>query len=79
MKLRMPKFNMSGEDAMTLVNYFGAADKLSNPGAGLTTPYLTIPEAETRYWHATNNQYLERLKAVGGADGKGLDERAKAC
>ena len=78
MKLRMPKFNMSGEDAMTLVNYFGAADKLGNPGAGLTTPYLTIPEAETRYWRDMNNQYLERLKAVGGADGKGLDERAKA-
>ena len=31
MKLRMPKFNMSGEDAMTLVNYFGAADQADQP------------------------------------------------
>ena len=46
MRLRMPKFNMSGEEAMALVNYFGAADKLSNPGAGLTYPYLTVPQTE---------------------------------
>ncbi len=38
MRLRMPKFNMSGEEAMALVNYFGAADKLGNPGAGITYP-----------------------------------------
>src|SRR5207302_5912377 len=50
MKLRMPKFNMSGDEAMALVNYFGAADKLNNPGAGLTYPYLAIEQGDAKYW-----------------------------
>ena len=77
MKLRMPKFNMSEEDAMTLVNYFGAVAKQSNPGAGVTYPYLKIEQTDARYWEDRNKEYQERLKAVGGADGKGLDQRAK--
>ena len=77
MKLRMPKFNMSDEDAMTLVNYFGAVAKQSNPGAGVTYPYLKIEQIDARYWEDRNKEYQERLKAVGGADGKGLDQRAK--
>ncbi len=77
MKLRMPKFNMSDEDAMTLVNYFGAVAQQSNPGAGVTYPYVKIEEIDARYWEDRNKEYLERLKAVGGPDGKGLDQRAK--
>ena len=64
MKLRMPKFNMSGEEAMTLVNYFGAADKLSNPGAGLTYPYLTVQQAEEKYWRDMNEDYRKRLASA---------------
>jgi mono/diheme cytochrome c family protein/cbb3-type cytochrome oxidase cytochrome c subunit len=77
MKLRMPKFNMSGEDAMTLVNYFGAVAQQTNPGAGVTYPYLKIEQIDAKYWDDRNKEYLELLKAVGGADGKGLDQRAK--
>ena len=62
---------------MTLVNYFGAVDKQSNPGAGVTYPYLKIEQIDARYWEDRNKEYLARLKAVGGADGKGLDQRAK--
>src|SRR5439155_1626805 len=32
--LRMPKFNMSDEDAMAIVNYFTAVDQITNPGIG---------------------------------------------
>ena len=34
MKLRMPKFNMSDEDAMTLVNYFGGVAQAEQPRRG---------------------------------------------
>ncbi len=70
MRLRMPKFNMSPDEAMELVNYFGAADQLSNPGAGLTTPYLRVEETDPKYWRDANQDYLKRLP-----DDKGLDER----
>ena len=78
MKLRMPKFNMSNEDAMTLVNYFGGVAQQTNPGAGITYPYLRIEQVDSKYWADRNKEYMERLKAVGAADGKGLDQRAKA-
>jgi len=59
--LRMPRFNMSDDEAMTLVNYFAAADKLKNPGIGLTSPYLTIEQREESYWAKMNSQYVKRL------------------
>ena len=76
MRLRMPKFNLSGDEAMALVNYFGAADKRSNPGAGLTYPYLTVPQTEAKYWRDMNEDYLKRL-ASAGPEGKGLNQRVK--
>ncbi len=62
--LRMPKFNMSDEEAQTLVNYFAAADKTSNPGIGLAYPYTTVREQQDtyrddlarRYWERTNKE-----------------------
>ena len=77
MRLRMPKFNMSPDEAMALVNYFGAADKRSNPGAGLTTPYLRIEQNDAKYWHNANEDYVKHLAAAAGPDGKGLDQRAR--
>src|SRR5262249_10364748 len=38
MLLRMPRFNMSDDDARTLVNYFAAVDRRHNPGIGLEYP-----------------------------------------
>src|SRR5262249_35476947 len=61
MLLRMPKFNMSPDDAKTLVNYFGAFDRLSNPGIGLTYPYLTIEQHDERYWRDRTADYVSRL------------------
>jgi mono/diheme cytochrome c family protein len=71
--LRMPKFNMSDDDARTLVNYFAAADRLSNPGGGLDHPYVHIPQRQDSFWREHTAQYVERLKKNNL-----LDERKKA-
>jgi len=60
--LRMPRFNMSEDEAMALVNYFSAVDKMSNPAAGLVYPYLTIKEREESYIEKMTALYVERLK-----------------
>jgi mono/diheme cytochrome c family protein len=60
--LRMPKFNMSDEEAMALVNYFSAVDKLGNPAAGLSAPYFTIPEKDEDYIKRQTAEYIQRLK-----------------
>src|SRR5207248_5687794 len=63
-KLRMPRFNMSEEETMDLVNYFAAADRLSNPGIGLTYPYVpSSPQRDDAFWQAQSREYFQRLKA----------------
>jgi cbb3-type cytochrome oxidase cytochrome c subunit len=59
--LRMPKFNMSEDEARALVNYFAAADRTNNPGIGLTYPYMAVPERQDTYWHDRNREYAELL------------------
>jgi mono/diheme cytochrome c family protein len=59
MLLRMPKFNMSPDEAMALANYFGAVGKTGNPGAGVTYPYLTVEQEDQRYWKARDKWYRE--------------------
>jgi hypothetical protein len=61
MALRMPKFNMSDEEAMALVNYFAAVDRLENPGIGLSAPYLTIEQQDDRYWNPHNRAYANGM------------------
>ncbi|MBY0526275.1 MAG: c-type cytochrome [Gemmataceae bacterium] len=61
--LRMPKFNMSDDDAMALVNYFAAADRISNPAMGLNYPYFNVPERDPSYLLVRNEKYVERLRA----------------
>src|SRR5260370_41980226 len=59
----MPRFNMSDEEAMDLVNYFAAADRLNNPGIGLTYPYLSpMPQREEGFWSVKSHDYLQELK-----------------
>ncbi len=60
--LRMPKFNMSDEDAAALVNYFGGADRVSNPAFGLSYPYFKIPERDESYLEKQTAGYIARLK-----------------
>jgi cbb3-type cytochrome oxidase cytochrome c subunit len=72
--LRMPKFNMSDDEAMALVNYFATRDRLDDPGAGLTAPYLHLPQHGDDYWRAQTAAYVQRLK-----NDKKLDEHKKAA
>jgi hypothetical protein len=71
--LRMPKFNMSDDEAMALVNYFAAVDKLENPGGGLNYPYLAVPQRSDEFWHDKTRQYVAKLKQ----DDKKYQERLK--
>ena len=61
MKLRMPRFNMSPEEAQSLVNYFASASKTDNPGIGLTYPYETVPQRDPRYWAARSQEYRKEI------------------
>jgi mono/diheme cytochrome c family protein len=70
--LRMPKFNMSDEDARALVNYFAAADKIGNPGIGLTYPYATVHERGDVYWSEQAQRYWMRT-----GQSQGLQARIK--
>ena len=60
--LRMPKFNMSDEDSIALVNYFAGADRTSNPAMGLSYPYFKIPERDESYLEKKTAEYVEHLK-----------------
>jgi hypothetical protein len=63
--LRMPRFNMSEDEAKALVNYFAALEKLKNPAIGLTYPYVDIPQREDEFWARQAPAYVERLKKLG--------------
>jgi mono/diheme cytochrome c family protein len=71
MLLRMPKFNLSPEDARTVVDYFGAVARLNNPGAGVSAQYLTVEQREPGFWQRKTKEYVARLKD------KELDARVK--
>jgi hypothetical protein len=66
--LRMPKFNMTDEEAMILVNYFAALDRLENPSGGLTHPYLHIPQRSDAFWRDVTAPYVEHLKKANKFD-----------
>jgi mono/diheme cytochrome c family protein len=68
--LRMPRFNMSTEDAQALVNYFAATSRTTNPGIGVTYPYLNVPERESTYLSAKTAAYDARLQKAGSIDAK---------
>jgi mono/diheme cytochrome c family protein len=68
--LRMPKFNMSPDEARGLVNYFAGATRVTNPGVGLVYPYAPIPQQvdlTDPYWRRKTAEYVARLKAGDGA------------
>jgi mono/diheme cytochrome c family protein len=60
--LRMPRFSLSEEDAMSLVNYFAAVDKTTNPGVKLDYPYIAVKEREEDYLAKQSQAYVARLK-----------------
>lgn len=60
--LRMPRFNMSDDEAQTLVNYFSAVDRASNERLGLEYPYFKVPQRDEGFWSEQSQRYLEELK-----------------
>jgi mono/diheme cytochrome c family protein len=72
MMLRMPKFNMSGEDARAIANYFSGVSRLTNAGAGVSSEYVDVHQRDEQYWRARTAEYIKRLK-----DQKKYDERVK--
>jgi mono/diheme cytochrome c family protein len=72
MLLRMPRFNMSPDESMALVNFFGSVSKVSNPDADLTIPYLKIEQLDSGFWRQKSQEYVRRLEAA-----KMLDSRLK--
>ena len=73
MVLRMPKFNMSPEESRALVNYFAAASRITNPGAGVTYPYVTIDQRDEEYWKRVNQTYVARLTKQAVAERRETD------
>lgn len=69
--LRMPKFNMSSEEAKALVDYFAGVSRQTNPGVGLTYPRETIvqrDDLDSEYWRGKNAAYVAHLKASPARD-----------
>jgi mono/diheme cytochrome c family protein len=61
--LRMPRFNMSDDEAMDLVNYFAAVDRLNNPGIGVNYPYISpMPQRQEGFWQQQSGAYVATLK-----------------
>jgi cbb3-type cytochrome oxidase cytochrome c subunit len=77
--LRMPRFNLSPDEARALVDYFAGVERLNNPGAGTTYPFEDIaqqgPAVQEGYFRQKNAEYIARLKATKGADGKTMYEQ----
>jgi mono/diheme cytochrome c family protein len=82
--LRMPRFSLSEEDAMALVNYFAAVDKASNPGVKLDYPYLAVKEREDDFLqkksvdyfkHLTDDQKKQRMENMRPVWDRMLEER----
>lgn len=59
--LRMPRFNMSGDEARAIVNYFAAADRLTNPGAGDLRSYVDLPQRDREFWRRKTEAYVKSL------------------
>jgi hypothetical protein len=74
--LRMPKFNMSPDEARTLVDYFAAVERSENAGIGLKYPYESIPQQEPfseAFWREKNAAYVAKLKASKTKDASGKE------
>ena len=65
--LQMPYFNMSQREREAIVDYFGAVERITNPGIGLT-PNEAIPQQaplDDAFWQLRNSEYVARLKSSG--------------
>ena len=71
--LRMPRFNMSAEEARALVDYFNGVSRLENPSANLPRTYADLPQRDPAFWESQNSTYLRRLKEKNVLDGRVAD------
>lgn len=65
--LRMPKFNLSEDEARALVNYFSAVDRLNNPGIGLNQSFAAVPQRgdfDDQFWRERTAEYVRRLETT---------------
>jgi cbb3-type cytochrome oxidase cytochrome c subunit/cytochrome c551/c552 len=72
--LRMPKFNMSDQEARILVQYFAANTRQNNPGVGLPPAYEIDPQRanlDSAYWKGRTAEYVAYLKQNKVKDDKG--------
>jgi cytochrome c peroxidase len=79
--LQMPYFNMSQREREAIVDYFGAVERITNPGIGFT-PNEAIPQQtpfDDPFWTLRNSAYIARLRSTGPEDGKTkwFDQRMK--
>jgi cytochrome c2 len=73
--LRMPRFNMSEDEAQALVAYFAGVERIINPGTELPFPQALIPQQQgldSAFWRDKTSAYVARLKEakVMGPGGK---------
>src|SRR5262249_17754724 len=61
--LRMPHFNMSPDEAMTLVNYFTAVERMTNASAGAAGSFLNVDQRDAGYWQRKTDEYAPKLNA----------------
>jgi hypothetical protein len=64
--LKMPRFNISDDDAEALVNYFTAVDRLTNPGLKLDYFTTRPPQQDPHMQRELRQMYLERLHSAAG-------------
>jgi cbb3-type cytochrome oxidase cytochrome c subunit len=72
--LRMPKFNMSADEAQALVDYFAGVTRQTNPGIGLSYPFETIASRQdfsSDYWTNRTAAYVAHLKNTKAKDKDG--------
>jgi hypothetical protein len=74
--LRMPRFNMSKEEARALVGYFAGVERILNAGVEVTYPFEAIPQQEDlqgTFWKTKTAEYVMRLKQSKSKDAQGKD------
>jgi mono/diheme cytochrome c family protein len=71
--LRMPRFNLSDEQARDLVAYFAGVERLTNPGVELTYPEVYVAQQQgmdQSYWRDKTAAYVKRLRESGQFDAR---------
>ncbi|HZZ82226.1 MAG TPA: c-type cytochrome [Gemmataceae bacterium] len=80
--LRMPKFNMSKEEAQAIADYFAGVTRQTNPGVSLPYPIEPLPQQDDldgTYWRKKTADYLAHLKVAPAVDMDGVLIKGKTA